>query len=133
MLTRPSSRALVACGLGVEMNGGTSVLGNEWRTCNTSSSVMNANTSPMWHAHARPSIEHLPARPSHRRRLGTQPQNWLYSVVNQLYLGLIPDQLRTCFFQWDLLESVILMDPTERIRLVAALEAEMHRFPRTLP
>ena len=58
MLTRPSSRALVACGLGVEMNGGTSVLGNEWRTCNTSSSVMNANTSSMWHAHARPSLQH---------------------------------------------------------------------------
>ena len=131
MLTRPSSCALVACGLGVEMNGGTFALGNEWRSYNTSSSVMNANTSPMWHAHARPSIEHLPARPLHRRRLGTQLESVVFgckSVVSRL-----PDQLRTCFSQWDLSESVILMDPTEGIRLVAALGAEMHRFPRALP
>ena len=45
MLTRPSSRALMAYGPGVEMNGGTFAPGNEWSTCDTSLSVMNANTS----------------------------------------------------------------------------------------
>ena len=40
----------------------------------------------------------------------------------------LPEQLQTRFFQWDLSESMILIDSTERIRSAAGLGGEIHRF-----